>query len=156
MARFPWTPQRWYESTLKTSRQLSAVSRQLVLWQMKQEGLYGASRNMVALTADSLQAGLLRRARRHLLHHRQHQLSVTVVQIRRIPAHLAQEADFIVGELRQPLTAVGVAFGKELRQGQIHRPGYLGERVQRRDGVAVLNPRQVAAQQARTLFDVTL
>src|ERR1019366_814016 len=79
-----------------------------------------------------------------------------VVQIGGIAPHLAQEADFIVGELRQPLMAIAVAIGKELRQRQIHCPGDLGQRIQRWDGVAVFNPRQVAAQQARALFDVAL
>jgi hypothetical protein len=52
--------------------------------------------------------------------------------------------------------AVAVAFGEKLRQGQIHGPGNLGERIERWDGVAVLHPRQVSAQKASAFLDVAL
>src|SRR5262245_33853663 len=47
------------------------------------------------LEARGLQ--LSRCARCHLLHHRQHQLAVTVVQVGGITANLAQETHFIFG-----------------------------------------------------------
>src|ERR1700728_1232012 len=75
----------------------------------------------------------LLRARCHLLHHRQHELAVAIVQIRGIAPHLAKEADFIVGELWQPLVSVAVSLGEELGQGQIHGPGYFRECVEGRD-----------------------
>ncbi len=84
--------------------------------------LQGAAIRTVAevglnLLRAELRADLLR-ARRHLLHHRQHQLPVAVVQVRRIAAHLAQEADFVVGELRQPFCGRGCC----LRQRIATRP----------------------------------
>jgi hypothetical protein len=46
--------------------------------------------------------------------------------------------------------------GEELRDGQIERPRNLRQRIQRRNRVAVLHAREIAAQQARLLFDVSL
>src|SRR5580698_3214505 len=45
---------------------------------------------------------------------------------------------------------------KELRQRKFHRPSDLRKGVERRDSVAVLHSRQVAAQQACALFYVAL
>jgi hypothetical protein len=52
--------------------------------------------------------------------------------------------------------AVCVPLRKKLRERQIHRAGDLGERVKRRNGMPILYAGQVAAQQARALFDVAL
>ena len=52
--------------------------------------------------------------------------------------------------------AVGVAFGKKLRQGQIHRAGNFGERVEGGDRVAIFDAREIAAQESGALFDITL
>src|SRR6202034_781635 len=99
----------------------------------------------------------LPRIRRHLLNHGQDQLAVAVIEVGGIAANLAQEADFVVGKLRQSLGAVGVArFGEELRERDLHGAGDFRKRVERRDGVAVLYARKVAAQQASALFDVSL
>src|ERR1700730_18470344 len=46
--------------------------------------------------------------------------------------------------------------GEEMREREIDGASNLGQRVQGRDGVPVLNPGEVAAQKACALFDVTL
>src|SRR5712691_3800411 len=95
--------------------------------------------------------------RRHFLHHGEDQLAVAVIEVGGVAADLAEEADFVVRELRQSLGAVAVAgFGKELRERNFHGSGNFGQGVERGDGVAVLYARQVAAQQAGTFFDVSL
>src|SRR5262249_7762363 len=50
---------------------------------------------------------------RHLLHHGQHQFTVTVIEVHRIAAYLGKEAHFIFGERRKVLAAaVGKMFGE--------------------------------------------
>src|ERR1700730_9868328 len=104
--------------------------------------------------SQKLAAALLRR---HLLNHRQHQLAVAVVQADGVAANLAQEADFVVGELGKIFRAFGVSgFGEELRQSDFHGTGNFGQGIERGDGVSVFHSREVAAQQAGTFFDVAL
>jgi hypothetical protein len=62
------------------------------------------------------QERFLFRVRRHLLDHGEHEFAVAVVQAGGVAADLAEEADFVVGELRQSLGTVAVAgLGEELR-----------------------------------------
>src|SRR5271168_1455777 len=69
-------------------------------------------------------SSLPRRIGRHLLHHSQHQLAVAVIQAHGVAADLAEKADFIIGELRQSLAAVGVAsFGEKLGESNLHGAG---------------------------------
>src|SRR6202035_434832 len=74
-----------------------------------------------------------------------------------VATDLAEEADFVVGELGQSLGALAVTgFGEELRKCDLHSAGDFRQGVERRDGVAVLYARQVAAQKASALFNVSL
>src|ERR1700686_4535755 len=92
---------------------------------------------------------LFSRIRRHFLDHGENQLAVAVVQTSGVAADLTEEAHFVIGKLRQSLGTVAVAgFGEKLRQRKFHGAGDLGESVERRDGVAVFDARQVAAQKA--------
>src|SRR5579863_4264284 len=93
----------------------------------------------------------------HLLHHGEHQLAVAVIQADGVAADLAEEADFVVGELRQAFATVGVSgFGEELRERQLHGSGDFRKRVERRDSVAVFHARKIATQQAGALLDIAL
>jgi hypothetical protein len=95
--------------------------------------------------------------RRHLLNHGQHQLAVAVVEADGVSADLAEKADFVIGQLRKVFVSVGVSgIGEELRQRDFHGAGNFGQRVERRNSVAVLDSRQVAAQKTGALFDVPL
>src|SRR5580693_7710134 len=90
----------------------------------------------------------LLRVRGHLLDHGQNQLAITVVEAYGVAADLAEEADLVIGKLGQPFGSVAVTgFGEELRERKLHGPRDLGECVERRDGVAVLHPRKITAQQ---------
>ncbi len=100
---------------------------------------------------------LLHRIRRHFLNHGQHQLAVTVVKTYGVAPNLAEEAEFIIRQLGKPLATIAVpGFREELRKRQLHRACDLGQCVERRDGMPVLHPRQIAAQQAGALFNVSL
>src|SRR5439155_7535105 len=100
---------------------------------------------------------LLHRIRRHFLNHGQHQLAVTVVKTYGVAPNLAEEAEFIIRQLGKPLATIAVpGFREELRKRQLHRACDLGQCVERRDGMPVLHPRQIAAQQAGALFNVAL
>src|SRR4029077_17281676 len=80
-----------------------------------------------------------------------------VVEADGVAANLAQETDFVIGELGQIFGSVGVSgLGEELRQRDFHGAGAFGQRVERRDRVPVFHPRKVATQQAGALFDVPL
>src|SRR5574341_1402865 len=102
--------------------------------------------------------GLFPGAGGHFLDHGQHQLAVAVVEVGGVAPHLAEEAHLVLAELRQVAGVAVVArlVGEELRQRQLHGAGDLGQGVERGNGVAVLHPRKIAAQQARTLLDVAL
>jgi hypothetical protein len=52
--------------------------------------------------------------------------------------------------------AVQGVLGEELGDGQVECLGDLGEGIERGDGVAVFYAREIAAQQASLLFDVSL
>src|ERR1700685_4023928 len=107
------------------------------------------------LEARDLQ--LLTGVRRHLLDHGEDQLAVAVIEVGGVAADLAEETDFVVGELRQSLRAgAGAGFGEEWRERDLHGPGNFRKRVERRDGVAVFYARQVAAQQTGALLNVSL
>ena len=99
---------------------------------------------------------LPRRRGGELLHHRQQQLAVALVQVHGVAANLGQKAHFLVGELPQVGLFALRLVGEELRDGQIERARNLRQRVQRRHRMAVLDARKIAAQQARFLFDVAL
>src|ERR1700757_4534087 len=104
-----------------------------------------------------LPVALLPRPGRHLLDHRQYQLSVTVIQIHGITTDLVQEADFIFGKWRKVLAAaIANMVGKKLAERKVHGAGNFGKRVQRWDGVAVFYARKIAAQKPGALFNVTL
>src|SRR5215831_4910165 len=71
------------------------------------------------------------RVRRHLLDHGKYEFAVAVVESDRVAANLAEEADFVIGELRQCPRAVAVSrLGKELREGKLHGAGDLRKRVE--------------------------
>ena len=58
-----------------------------------------------------------------------------------VAADLAEEANFVVGELREAFIAVGVSgLGEELRERKFHCAGNFCKRVERRNGVSVFNP----------------
>src|SRR5215469_15266026 len=104
-----------------------------------------------------LKSRLFCRVRRHLLDHGEHEFAVAVVESDRVAANLAEEADFVVGELRQSPRAVAVSrLGKELREGKLHGAGDFRKRIERGNGVSVLDAREITAQQAGALFDVAL
>src|SRR5208337_334611 len=99
----------------------------------------------------------LSRIRGHLLDHRQDELAVAVVEVGGVAANLAEEADFVMGKLRQSLRAIAVAgLGEELRERELHGSGDFRKGIERWNGMAVFHARQVAAQQAGALFDVSL
>src|ERR1700693_2661365 len=52
--------------------------------------------------------------------------------------------------------AIVAAFREKLGQCQVHRTGNFRQRIQRRNGMAVLDARQVTPQQAGALFNVAL
>src|SRR5262249_55629776 len=67
-------------------------------------------------------------------------------------------AHLVFAELRNMLM-VAVLQGvirKELSKRHIHRRGYLRQRVQRGNGMSILHPREIAAQQPRTFLNVPL
>src|SRR6185312_13447119 len=70
-------------------------------------------------------------SRRHLLDHRQHQLTITIVQIGRIAPYLAQETHLVFAQWRKVLrVAIAVIVVEELAQRNIHGAGNFGKRVQ--------------------------
>src|SRR5262249_2900972 len=74
-----------------------------------------------------------------------------------VAANLVEEADLIFGQPRQAAcVSIGGIVSKELTNGEIQSVSNLGQRVQRGDGVAVFNPRKIAAQKTCTLLDVAL
>src|SRR6202011_1288525 len=148
----PWSRKGWNESTQRSS-QPSAISQGLIgLLPLANDGRGAFAEG--SCRGPRSDDGLLRR---HLLDHGQHQPAVTVIQADRVASNLAEKTDFIVGKLGQipgPVAMSGL--GEELRERQLHGAGDLGQRVQRRDGMPVFYPREVAAQQSCALLDVTL
>ena len=93
----------------------------------------------------------------HFFYHRQDQFAIAVIQARSVAADLAEEAQFILGKLRQALGAIAVpGIGKELGERNLHGAGDFRKGVQRRNGVTILHAGEVAPQQAGTLFDIAL
>ena len=96
------------------------------------------------------------RRRGELLHHGHQQLAVALVQIRGVAPDLRQKTQLVVGEILRVHLAGQCVAGEELRDGQVEGVGDLGQRIQRGHGVAVFHARKIAAQQAGSLFDVSL
>src|SRR5215469_12424615 len=90
---------------------------------------------------DSPDEWLAARAGGKLLYHCQQQLAVTLIQIRRVAADLSQEADFILAQLRDMflvMTVLEHVIGEKLSQRNIHRRGYLCQRVERWNRMSIL------------------
>src|SRR5271165_148268 len=92
----------------------------------------------------------------HLFHHRKHQLAIAVVQARRIAANLGEKAHLVLAEPRRGFVSVLMNPSKKLRERHLHGPGDFRQRIERGDGMPVLNPRQITAQQTGTFFNVAL
>ena len=69
---------------------------------------------------------------------------------------MVSPASAVPSEAARFAVAGGVAAGKEVRQGNLHSLGNFREGLQRGDGVAVFDPRQIATQQAGAALDVAL
>ena len=71
---------------------------------------------------------------------------------------MSEKADFIFSQARsRPGRAViNPHVGEEVPQRHLHGGRDFGEGIERRDGVAILYAREVAAQQSGALFNVTL
>ncbi len=105
---------------------------------------------------------------RQLLSHVKQQLPVLVFNLFEDTPHLFKEADLLFSFLvkdhlvrRLPAAQVGqrrwiVPFKKQLIEGYIQRGRQPFQSFERRDSMSVLNPGNVAAQQAGALFDVAL
>jgi hypothetical protein len=69
---------------------------------------------------------------------------------------LGEEAEFLVSELmRVELVPKGI-IGKKLSNGHVERKSDLGQGIERGDGMAVLNPGKIAAQESGFLLDIAL
>src|SRR5664279_1127226 len=84
---------------------------------------------------------LLSGAGRHLLDHGDYQLAIAVVQVGRVAANLRQETHFILRQFGYVLVAVVTGpSAEELRQRDFHRRRNFSQRIQRGNGVSVLDP----------------
>src|SRR5579859_1617857 len=101
-----------------------------------------------------------RNQRRHLADHGQHQPLVSVGERGAETLDFGQEADFVLRKLPQHLLRFAVArrlrAREKVRERDVHGLRNLGECFQRRHGVPVFNPREVAAQKSGAALDVSL
>jgi hypothetical protein len=91
-----------------------------------------------------------------LADHGQEQLAVAVVEVGGVAADLGEELELVVRELVGVELAAQRIFREELRDGQVEGERDLGERVERRDRVAVFDAGEVATEQAGFLLDIAL
>src|SRR5437879_5716968 len=98
---------------LKSSYQLSALSSHSNRGKIEilfcSEGKQSFSEDYARVWLIAHGDYLSSRTRRHFLNHGQNQLAVALVEAHGVAPNLAQEADFIVAQLRQTLRSIAVS-----------------------------------------------
>jgi len=96
----------------------------------------------------------------HFTDHGQYQSLIVVGQGRGILLDLGQKPNLFFRELAKHFTSLAVLgsvrAGKEIRQTDFHRFGNFRQCLKRRNGVAILDAREIAAQQAGTSLNIAL
>jgi hypothetical protein len=96
----------------------------------------------------------------HLTDHGQNEPLVVIGEAGGIFLDVGEETDLFFGKLAEHLASLAVlrcvCAGEKIRQANFHGLGDLRERLKRRDGVAVLDARKIAAEKTSAAFDITL
>ena len=105
-------------------------------------------------------SGLRRQKRGHLANHRENEAIIAFGKSCAVFLNFSEEANFVLGKFAEHflcfLVARRFSSREKVCQRNFHGFGNLGECLEGRDGVAILDAREIAADQAGAALDVAL